>query len=569
MILKTLGELKTKKDFYVLDIETYTLSAVSENLWFGCIYGNNYKGYFRTHREFHKLISLPRFKKSIIYAHNGGGFDYLCLFPNLMELEVIYNGSRFIFLDYKGITFADSLNIFKTSVKELGKLLGHEKGIMESNIGQVKKGTIPTAKDIEYCFLDCEIVYESLKNVFDDVKPSLTVGSLAMQVYRRKYLKSPLKFDDKIEREYIDGYFGGRTEAFKLGRCKCNVYDINSMYPAAMLRSNFPHPSFSYIEKKPDLVRFKRFVMSREGICCVRVKVPHSMKYKPLPIIKGDKLIFPSGTFWGTWCNNELRYAMSLGVQVLAVKKMVGSTRLIRGADLFGEYVTYFYEQKNKATGIQKEYFKLMLNNLYGKFGQHKFSETKYFKDISLAVKFLKETKLKDKHLYKINKFNEKRPDCYIQKDEDKITTHSLISIAAYITAASRIMLHQMMNNFDVYYCDTDSLFIPENSIQPETGNALGQLKKENYQVVNIYGLKNYTKKENSILNRKIKGIPKNAKKVSANKYSYNTIVKPKAALRRNLEIGSLQKIIKIVSNNYTKGTIHKNKIIKAHKLKD
>ena len=46
------------------------------------------------------MISYTFYNK-IIYAHNGGRFDYLVLFGNLLAGEVIYSGARFISYKYK------------------------------------------------------------------------------------------------------------------------------------------------------------------------------------------------------------------------------------------------------------------------------------------------------------------------------------------------------------------------------------------------------------------------------------------------------------------------------------
>ena len=586
--MKVLSSRKPKKssdEFFVLDVETYTLKATKSNLWFGCIYSQNYKAYFKTHEEFFKLLDTGKFTNRIIYAHNGGRFDWLVLFGNLLAGEVIYCGARFISYKYNNICFADSLNVLKDTVKNIGEMVGYPKLELE-RIGHIPKGQIPSEKDIEYCYRDCEIVYEALSFVFGDGKPKLTIGALALDIFKRKYLDNKITFNEELENYYIPAYYGGRTEAFRVGKVDDFVYDINSMYPRIMATTNFPHPSFSKIIFNPIITQAIKLIYGKEGCINCVVYVPDTIRYCPLPVIHNDKLLFSVGILKGSWCFNEMRLALSMGCKIKSVNNIVTSSRLLRGKDIFGDFVDTHYKLKNEApTNLERWHNKYILNNLYGKFGQHRLSETKYFTSVQDCAKFISQQH--DSHAWNIKTYNKNRKDCYAEKEVEVFTSHSIISIAAYITAASRILLHKYITTYEPDYCDTDSLFIPKSAkLHPPQSDKMGELKKEVYTVSLIRGCKDYIKHKpanikdlgqgpleamaksqgikNNIVNgmetiEMIKGISKSARKLSEDTFETTVLAGPRTALRRGMEVGDTYTITKRLKRVYTKGNIIDN----------
>lgn len=553
--------LKKDYPFFVVDVETYSLKATKSNLWFGCIYGENYKGYFKTVEQFKTLVKHQRFTKAYIYAHNGGKFDYLVLFGNLLAGESCYVGSRFISYIHGESMYGDSYNLLKASVEDIGNMLELPKLDLKDK-GNTKKGTKPTKKDIDYCFRDCEIIYVALKRLFEGEKPRLTIGSLALAVYQRRFLPFKLKFDKEIEREYLNAYYGGRTEAFKIGKVNDEVFDINSMYPYAMIAANYPHPSFSYNVKKPSVEKLLRLLEITEGCAKITVNVPR-LKYQPLPYLYENRLIFPYGqlTFW--YCFPEIRNAIKQGCTIESCEIIITSSRTLKGKDLFGGFVEHFYNLKNNSKSeFERMLYKYILNNLYGKFGQHKFKTTKYFYTKQECIDYIRSQPDSEKWSY--SPFNKIRDDCYAEKTTDKLTHHSVISVAAYITSFCRVLLYDYMMKYNPDYCDTDSLFIDVNiKTKPKESTELGLLKREKYTVVKIQGCKDYVKKKDGKETEIIKGVTKRSKRISEHVFENTFIASPKTALKRSVEIGSLVTMTKVLSRNYNKGIV-KNKDIRT-----
>ncbi len=213
---------RNSKKFFVFDVETgitdkkgnieYILSARPEHLIFGVVYGENYIKVIDNVDEFKKEFKKRMYKNKIIYAHNAE-YDLSCIFGNIYTVDrgAIFNG-KFICASNTNARFADSFNLLPTSVKDLGEKLGIPKGKLGSNLKSSWKNI---KEDIAYCVRDCEIVYKSLKKLFDNTEPSYTIGSLALKIFRNKYLKSSVKINEHSDKFFAATY-GGRTEAFQV-----------------------------------------------------------------------------------------------------------------------------------------------------------------------------------------------------------------------------------------------------------------------------------------------------------------------------------------------------------------
>jgi hypothetical protein len=67
---------------------------------------------------------------------------------------------------------------------------------------------------------------------------TLTVPSLAMKVFRSNYLmdKNVTYIDGQLDRDMRNGYYGGIVAAIKEEVKDGYYYDVNSAYPAAMIK---------------------------------------------------------------------------------------------------------------------------------------------------------------------------------------------------------------------------------------------------------------------------------------------------------------------------------------------
>lgn len=562
VLMKLQPKVKILDDFYVFDTETgirnpdgsiqWHLNARPESFIFGVIYGKNYTKVIHDLKEFHETLLDPRFKNKYVFAHNLE-YDGGVLYGNVLQFDprAIFNG-RLICFTNGNCKFADSMNIFKTSVAKLGDMIG----IKKPDLGDANLYSISgvTASEINRCITDCIIVYEALIRIFEDSGDiKITQASLSMTYFRRFHLAYNIEHNENTK-YFWSSYYGGRTEAFKIGKTNAKVIDANSMYPFTMRECIFPNPRTLMYDLRVTKQKLKKYLDDYEG--CIFCTVEHDeTSFGYLPVKHDGKLCFPIGKFSGCWNFNEIRFALESGkVRVIKIEKVVYGERM---QSPFISYVDTLYAKRFKADNEFEKYrIKIFMNSLYGKFAQRIDQESIYLEDYVKQYDEVERAQA-DGTFIKLSLFNEDRRDAIlITKCKKKFDiSYSIPSFASYITSAARVhLLKQMlaMEKCGIVYCDTDSIFF---EIDPgiKNGSGLGQWKVEDKIVTEIRGLKNYRYIENGKEARKLKGVPDKAEQISENSYQYFNLVKTKEALRRNLDAGVKMKRQKTIKNTYTK----------------
>ncbi len=484
--MKTLHTLKEKSknlsnEFYVFDVETRGLRARPDAFIFGVIYNSFYKRVIYSVDEFKKELLKPRYNKKIVFAHNAE-YDCTCLYGNIYDIDnkAIFNG-KFIAANNGNCILADSMNIYPTSVANIGKILKINKQEIENEYitgeGEIKV----TKKMIDYCTRDCEIVYKALLEIFYTVgNVKITLAGLSLDYFRRKFLDFHIDFND-LSDSFFESYFGGRTEAFKIGDVKACAYDLNSMYPDAMLNCVFPNPKHLKKVENVDIKRFlEYYLVYFEGM--TEIEVIHKEHYFGfLPIKEKGKLMFPIGNIKGCYNFNELRFALENNIiEIKKINYVIYANRMLSP---FKKFVTNLYsERKNSKNDLSKLILKLLLNSLYGKFAQKIQNEYVYIKDYREQAEIIADLKNSGK-LIKIVPFSESRKDCFLLVKNDKAekTYNSIPVFSSYITSHARIKLLKNLIKYKDYkpvYCDTDSIFF-ESDPKIKNSEKLGEWKKE------------------------------------------------------------------------------------------
>lgn len=562
-----MSQLKNK--FFVFDTETTKLEPMQKNFVFGVVYGFNYSRVLYSPDDFKKEFENKRYKNKIVFAHNAE-FDLLTIFGNIfteVDNTAIFNG-KFISAKWKDITFADSMNIYPTSVEKIGKLINLPKLENKKVSGQKLTKENIEPKDIEYCKRDCKIVYDALLRIFELIGTiKVTLPSLAMYDFRNNYLKDDILFNELVD-EFYESYYGGRTEAFKIGQVNASVYDVNSLYPYAMRNCYFP----DIMRLKKEITVDEKFLLfalkNYEGMAKVTV-IHKDMFFGCLPckkeVNKQTKLLFPVGEFETTVNFNELRFAVNNGfVKIKKVHYMVYGNPV---KSPFTEFIDDNYKKRMQSKDeLNRTIYKLKMNSLYGRFGMRMKMNTQYFDEIPFDI--IRELKEADKFC-DIQIFNEQRNDCYLITENEKFKNSffSIPTYSSYITSEARIILLKgLLQNEKqkVVYCDTDSIFL-EGSFKGNVSEGLGDFKKENKKVTEIHGLKNYKytdEKGKQVL--VIKGISKNSEKIidrdtGTEKYKTQKYYKTKQSLRQNKEAGQSFEMIKELKHKYDKRIVLDN----------
>lgn len=528
---------------------------------FGCVYGI-YKGkpyekiWYTVEEMKNDLKNNRTYRNKYMFGHNVV-YDIDTIYGNPFQMDpaAVFNGSRFITGTNGNCKFGDSMNVLgKVPLAKIGAMIGTAKPQLGDANNFAKDGLTPEV--INRCVTDCHITHDALTMVFTKGGAiKLTGPSLAMYNFRRYYLDKPIYYNELVT-DFFASYYGGRTEAFKIGPVHCRVIDVNSMYPYVMKNIQFPDPS-KLIKSKPKISHFlKNILPSCEGhITCTIEHKPHY--YGFLPHRTRDKLLFPVGTFKGSWCFPEIRLGLAAGViSIKGIDSVVSAPPM---PSPFVDYVDDYYQIKCDTTDeFEKDRVKHLLNDLYGKFGQKITTETIYLDNVFEKADYLFQLRAEypNGELSFINK-NSDAAYYIIKGGKDVNIPHQIPSIAAYITSAARVhLLKQMLVTKGVAYCDTDSIFFAfADSFEDDT--KLGGWKLESKIVTEIRGPKNYDYMIGDLFKRRIKGVPSKAVQGEDKIWRYSNLVTPKEAIRRGLLAG-----VPIERTKFIKGIYDKRHIL-------
>lgn len=527
----------TKGLIYGFDIETH-----NKNKSFTCatIYKDDLISW--TFRDKHKLIEFlktKRFWNSIVVATNLG-FDFFGTFystKEIKEFDFLFRGSSLIYAKtnirrqefhkrqsiytkhgkkqrikgYK-LTFLDTVNYCGLSVESLGNILKLPKLIHPKFLGKKPKNKSQWDELITYNRRDAEISKKYMEFLYDSFEKlgashKLTIASTSMSLFRNKYLKDKYWVHDSDELlEIFKAYYGGRTEVFSRGNIKkFNYYDINSLYPYVM-KKIFPNPNTKRITYKNNPFYIKNY----NGVSLVDVYCPY-MEYPFLPHRTKDKLLFPTGNFKGWYSHVELRYALKLGYEI---KKVHKTYYYKKNCHPFRKFVNDMYKIRmafKRAKNPMEIVVKLLMNSLYGKFGQ-KFTDRDDWQPFNHTLE----------ELNKLDFFERHGDYIRIKKDYSEPSVHCIPIWALYTTAYARIKLYRLIKKHKAVYCDTDSLITKDFiNVSDELGKLKLEMKINNGIIVKP---KCYAVVGDKRTFVKIKGI---AKKLTFNDFK-NFTVKPK-----------------------------------------
>jgi len=568
--VKRLTRLKPKvginKDFYVFDVETTPFKTGEKpEFIFGVLYTWYSYKVIHSIEDFQTEFLKPEYKNKLIFAHNAE-FDLNVIYGNIYKLdpEAIFNG-KFITATNGNCKFADSMSIYVGySVKRLGEMLG----LVKLDIDYQTMAA--TKEAIEYCLRDCEIVYKALLFFFETVGDiKITQASLSMSFFRRNYLKHDIEHNEH-NLEFFKSYYGGRTEAFKIGKVNAVVYDYNSMYTQAMKEVIVPNPkTIKHTTKISPSLFIRHFLKNFEGMAFCKVEhkeLPFGFLPHRLTLDNGfKKLVFPTGTFSGYWNFNELRFALENNA--IEIKEIYDVFSGVKMESPMRDFAIDLYKKRFETKDAMLiDVWKRLSNSLYGKFAQKIDSDLMYVDNIENYLDFIQELRLQNKYV-KIITFSTERKDAFIEYKKDKAfdIQYCIPSFASYITSFSRVMLLESIIKYQDYepvYCDTDSIFF---NLRPpiESSKELGQLKREEKIVTEIRGLKNYSFEKitdpNHITINRIKGVPAKAINVHGKVYEYSTIVKSKESLRRKIDTGVQLIRVKEIKGKYDKRIVYEN----------
>lgn len=593
----TKSQSVTVESVFTMGFAAFTRRRIGANSWDSTEWLK-----FTDQREFWQWLTtkiLPK-TKAYLFAHNVGfdipvlrGFDYLPEFgftltnfivddpPTVLEFDSCPDNcgmrsgrvSRTVSKcekSHRKLVIIDTLNYFRMSLKALGKAIGTYKlEIPRTPTGAIAPITPENqAQWDEYNKQDVQVLIDAVREYLIFITEhklgafAITQASQSFAAFRHRFMSHKILIDDNEDALRISrsAYYGGRVECFLVGeRIGAPTYkvDINSMYPYVMHEYEYPTQLATVwrnVETDEYLRLREKYLFTAE--CVIETDEP------VYPLRRNGKLIFPIGRFSCFLSTPEIDYAIAHG-HLQKIKQMA----VYHHDPIFAEFVDYFYTLRLAAKAANDErqsfFLKIMMNSLYGKFGQN-------------GRKWKTQDDLADENAIRVW--------AEIDADSDEVTrfrqigriiqllegnaesTNSHPAIAAHITANARMYLWQLIvkagldadNRRNVFYCDTDSLFVNENGLyrlQSVVDNTrLGALKIEDVSDrLIIHGLKDYQFGDKTVL----KGVRDAAHPVSPGVFRFESF----RGLRGALHDGDLSRMVitrglKRLRRVYDKGAV-------------
>lgn len=368
------------------------------------------------------------------------------------------------------ITVVDSYKTIHSSVHDIAEAfkLPIKKGKIDYDTVRPLEHT-PTEEEIEYIENDTEIIARALQLNFEQGLTKVTQPANALAEFKRLHGKSTYEVDfpNDLNDSYLrEAYFGGMCYAAPRFIDKIITglisFDINSMYPAAMLHGKLPigYPDF-YVGDCRDIVKDNEVFVQRFR-CAYEIKPKHiPTLFKNRYILNGE---LHSTTSQGrcvemtlTNLDIEMLFENYYVFDYVPLDGYIFKTRkgyeptveefnnlsyqeyieLDGKGSIFYEYIKKWRQVKENSTGALRDIAKRMQNMLYGNFGKH----------IDGKVKI---PYIADNGLLKYNIVN-------VGKER-----FEYIPLAIFITSQCRYnLVKDILKHYDDFvYCDTDSMYL-------------------------------------------------------------------------------------------------------------
>jgi hypothetical protein len=508
------------RNIAVIDSETdpFKRGRIPKPFIFGFFNGEDYTEY--TNLDY--LIEDLQDQELIVYAHNGGKFDYHFMLKYLQPYDediFIING-RLARFKIGICEFRDSINILPVALAQ------YNKEEFDYTLLEASKRNIPGNQEKISAYLksDCVNLYNMVTAFVERYGLHITQASCAMKTWVKmekqrlsdKTFKPPRSTEDYYN-QLGKYYFGGRVQCFEQGIIERDfaVIDINSAYPYAM---TYNHPiSIEYFhnEGKPKTIKGHMFLT-------VKAKSKGAFPFREN---KQQPLTFPADDIERVYYVTGWEVLAAKQTNTAEITEYIEYYEHVELTD-FTEYIYYFYDLRRqaKAEGNKEDdlFSKLLMNSLYGKFGSN---PDKYNKYIILPQDELNSL-VNGQHGYNFG--GELGPWILGQRSlDDGEKRFYNVATSASITGFVRAYLWKAINACEgVLYCDTDSIAaetIHEKSDLLEIGNDLGKWKHEgDFDKAGIGGKKLYI-----FRGKKIPGKKRDYKTASKGaKLSYNQLWK-------------------------------------------
>jgi hypothetical protein len=311
---------------------------------------------FHTFKTTAELIEFVREQEVILYAHNGGKFDFHFMldFIDRYEPVKVING-RLVSAKIGKCEIRDSFSLLPEKLADFGSKLEIDYAKLEA---KVRAQHMPEI--IEYLKQDCIGLYDAITAFIRKYGLHLTQAGAALRFWENISGKKAPRTSADYFKKFAKFYYGGRVQCFESGEIEgpIEVYDIRSAYAWAMKDKHPYDPVYRHI-------MYPRTVEPQDMVTLWAVSLG-ALPYRE----DGRGMTFPD--------DNVRRQYHVTGHEVLAAMD-TGSLRdveiieAIRFSNLidFGVYIDYFWHGRKQdiANGdtVESLFKKRLMNSLYGK----------------------------------------------------------------------------------------------------------------------------------------------------------------------------------------------------------
>lgn len=380
------------------------------------------------------------------------------------------------------IMWCDTYQWIAHKLATVGEILGFDKLPMP-------KHHDPIVDWYTYCRRDVDVLDMALTRIWEWLKKDKcdrfmpTRAGQARYIYKKFYEHKSIVYHDdenasKLERA---AYYGGRTDLWHVGEVQGPIHqlDVNSLYPYVMKQNWFPCELLEHRNltgAKYDMTEY----VAKSSTAEVWINDP----VNSYPVRCKEGTLFLTGKVHTVLSGPELRIAVLRGVV-----ERFGMVNRYRTIKLFDKFIDYYWklrcEAKERNDKVQDTIVKLLMNSLYGKFGQ--MTSDWVYHDSSCPAdtygifyaptadpNVLQKSRVMAGHV-----FNE------IERYEAK---NSFIAIASFTTAYARMymeVIKSFLTDGRYYYQATDSLYVDDCGKRELAtcgmidGKVLGKLKDE------------------------------------------------------------------------------------------
>jgi hypothetical protein len=421
---------------------------------------------YKQFRSTNQFVAFLKEQPAIVYAHNGGKFDWHFILPSVNPYsDIMLINGRIAKMEVGRAECRDSYNIIPVPLREYKKddidysIMEESERYKPENWKQITK----------YLRSDCVYLYELVSRFINDYGVQLTQASAAMRKWKQ-ISKEPIPRTNKAYYDFFKPfYYGGRVECFESGIIDDDfeVYDINSAYPFAMLNEHPYGTTYSHIEGYDKDADF--YVVRCKSVGAFPYRFNESDAYSLGLSFPNDGMVRDfSITHW------EFDCALEFG-QVS--KRDVRESITFDERKNFREYIEHFYELRLKAKAEKDDagslFAKLLMNSLYGKFGAN---PENYEQHIVVPMDVI--GGLPSAGWQFAGEFGPWGLGAASLPEAQQ--RYYNVAISASITGFVRAMLWKAIyQSKGVLYCDTDSIAVRKRSSNLTISDSLGAWKSE------------------------------------------------------------------------------------------